>query len=122
MSSATKNALTDVQIAELRKLLESRRRELLESTARARSAMEVDEPLVERMDAAERAKEEADLVELGAHDRALLEQVEHALAKMDDGTYGVSEESGEPIPLARLRAVPWARYLVDEEERIETGH
>lgn len=121
MSSVAKTALTDVQLAELRKLLESKRRELVASTARARSAMEVDEPLVERMDAAERAKEEADLVEVDAVERALLEEVVHALAKIDDGSYGVSEESGEPIPFARLRAVPWARYLVDEEERIESA-
>jgi RNA polymerase-binding transcription factor DksA len=34
---------------------------------------------------------------------------------MDNGRYGVSEVSGEPIPYARLLAVPWARTDSDEE-------
>ncbi len=43
-----------------------------------------------------------------------LAEIEHALAKFDAGTYGVSEASGRPIPLARLRVLPEARYNVDE--------
>src|SRR5204862_417786 len=41
---------------------------------------------------------------------------ERALAKMDRGAYGTSEASGDPIPYARLRAVPWARVDADEDE------
>lgn len=48
--------------------------------------------------------------------QAQLEDIEHALAKMDNGTYGVSEGNGEPIPVGRLKARPWARYTVEEEE------
>ena len=44
-----------------------------------------------------------------------LEQVNKALARIDAGTYGVSEVSGKPIPLARLEAVPSATKLVSEE-------
>jgi RNA polymerase-binding transcription factor DksA len=44
-----------------------------------------------------------------------LEQVNKALARIDAGTYGVSEVSGKPIPLARLEAVPSATTLVNEE-------
>lgn len=44
-----------------------------------------------------------------------LEQVKKALARIDAGTYGVSEVSGKPIPLARLEAVPSATRLVGEE-------
>lgn len=44
-----------------------------------------------------------------------LEQVKKALARIDAGTYGVSEVSGKPIPLARLEAVPSATTLVNEE-------
>lgn len=56
---------------------------------------------------------------LEEHDRVLLEEVLHALAKTDAGTYGLSELSGKPIPYARLHAVPWARYDSDEAERVE---
>lgn len=48
--------------------------------------------------------------------RDQLDEVDAALQRIEDGTYGVSEVSGEPIPDERLRAVPWARRLVDEQE------
>ncbi|MDQ6775712.1 MAG: TraR/DksA C4-type zinc finger protein [Actinomycetota bacterium] len=46
-----------------------------------------------------------------------LEAVERAEARLAEGTYGVSVESGEPIPDARLEAVPTAERTVEEEER-----
>ncbi|MDQ3589770.1 MAG: TraR/DksA C4-type zinc finger protein [Actinomycetota bacterium] len=46
-----------------------------------------------------------------------LENVERALQKMEEGTYGLSDESGEPIPKGRLEAVPEAVRTVEEQER-----
>jgi DnaK suppressor protein len=46
-----------------------------------------------------------------------LEAVERAEARLAAGTYGLSVESGKPIPDARLEAVPTAERTVDEEER-----
>ena len=46
-----------------------------------------------------------------------LENVERALQKMDEGTYGLSDETGEPIPKGRLEAVPEAVRTVEEQER-----
>lgn len=51
-----------------------------------------------------------------AHVRGQIDEIDAALQRVEDGTYGVSEVSGEPIPDERLRAVPWARRLVDEQE------
>ena len=48
-------------------------------------------------------------------DTQQLEQVKKALARIEAGTYGVSEVSGKPIPLARLEAVPSATTLPNEE-------
>jgi len=47
-------------------------------------------------------------------DRATLAEVERALRRIENGTYGVSEFSGKPIPRERLEAVPYASTLVDE--------
>jgi DnaK suppressor protein len=44
-----------------------------------------------------------------------LPMIERALAKIKDGTYGVSDASGRPIPRDRLEAMPEAIYTVDEE-------
>jgi RNA polymerase-binding transcription factor len=46
-----------------------------------------------------------------------LEAVERAEARLEAGTYGMSVESGEPIPDARLEALPTAERTVAEEER-----
>jgi DnaK suppressor protein len=48
-----------------------------------------------------------------------LEAVARAMKRIEDGTYGVSVESGKPIPDARLEAVPHAERTVEEQARIE---
>ena len=46
-----------------------------------------------------------------------LENVERAIQKIEEGTYGLSDDSGEQIPRGRLEAVPEAVRTVDEQER-----
>jgi RNA polymerase-binding transcription factor DksA len=50
---------------------------------------------------------------LSASARAILEEIDRALAKLDNGTYGICEVSGLPIPKERLEAIPWARERVE---------
>jgi len=47
--------------------------------------------------------------------RQTLEAIERAEARLEDGTYGVSVVSGDPIPDERLEAIPWADRNVGEE-------
>ena len=49
---------------------------------------------------------------------AILRDIDHALERIEEGTYGISEISGKPIPVARLRAIPWATMTVEEAERL----
>jgi len=58
---------------------------------------------------AERGEAEA----LASTLKETLEEVEHALTKLDDGTFGVCEECGKPINPARLEAMPAARCCID---------
>jgi len=51
----------------------------------------------------------------------LLEQVDHALARLDAGTYGICENCGKPIPAARLEARPFATLDVACQEKLENG-
>jgi RNA polymerase-binding transcription factor DksA len=48
-----------------------------------------------------------------------LKDIDDALRRIDDGSYGICEECGKPIDEARLEAVPWARYCVVDQARIE---
>jgi DnaK suppressor protein len=56
---------------------------------------------------------------LVVRDIARLERVDRALAKIANGTYGLSEVSGKPIPRERLEAVPEAIGTLSEEESRE---
>src|SRR5437868_10623609 len=48
-----------------------------------------------------------------------LTDIDDALRRLDQGTYGICEECGRPIDEARLEAVPWARYCVVDQARLE---
>ncbi len=54
-------------------------------------------------------------------DRQLLREINHALAKIRDGTYGICEGTGKPIARARLEAQPWARYSIEYARQMEKG-
>jgi DnaK suppressor protein len=73
-------------------------------------------------DLADRASSETDrAIELRARDRQrkLIAKIEEALARIEDGTYGYCEETGEPIALKRLEARPIATLTIEAQERHE---
>jgi len=73
-------------------------------------------------DLADRASSETDrAIELRARDRQrkLIAKIDAALNRIDDGTYGYCEETGEPISLKRLEARPIATLSVEAQERHE---
>jgi DnaK suppressor protein len=53
--------------------------------------------------------------------REQLAAIERAEERLAEGAYGRSVESGEPIPDARLEAIPWAERTAEEQERFERG-
>jgi DnaK suppressor protein len=117
----TGEGLSLAQHEELRRVLETKKAHLLRACEeREEVAAEVAET-GDVADVAEGVIEDRQRAALDEHDRALLGEIEHALARMDEGTYGVSEKSGHPIPFVRLLSVPWARYDSDDAERVEHG-
>jgi RNA polymerase-binding protein DksA len=50
-----------------------------------------------------------------------LTQIDRALAKLDDGTYGTCERCGKPIAEERLRARPWATLCIDDKRLADRG-
>jgi DnaK suppressor protein len=73
-------------------------------------------------DLADRASSETDrAIELRARDRQrkLISKIDAALQRIDDGTYGYCEETGEPISLKRLEARPIATLSIEAQERHE---
>lgn len=73
-------------------------------------------------DLADRASSETDrAIELRARDRQrkLIAKIDAALSRIEDGTYGYCEETGEPISLRRLEARPIATLSLEAQERHE---
>jgi DnaK suppressor protein len=112
-------SLSQHDLDSFRRALESKRAELTRAhdDNLAAGTHSEQESFPDPMDAATRAEEEAERLGLARHERDLLAEIDRALAKIEAGGYGVSELSGRPIPIERLRAVPWARLTADEEER-----
>jgi DnaK suppressor protein len=53
--------------------------------------------------------------------REELEAIGRARTRLAEGTYGLSVETGRPIPDARLELIPWAERTAEEQERYERG-
>ena len=121
---ATNNELDEKFIAQQRDRLENLKEELL----RIRSGMSADER--------ERAENEADTqldsgdmsqeiftremdATIGEQVERRLKDVDRALQKIDEGTYGICDDTGEPIPRGRLEAVPEAIRTVEAQQRYE---
>jgi DnaK suppressor protein len=107
--------LDDEQLGVLRARLERLQQELQQRLRREQALARESDSITEEVEAAEQTREQDDGILFAGHDRDRLREIERALQKMDNGRYGVSEVSGEPIPYARLLAVPWARTDSDEE-------
>ena len=60
-------------------------------------------------------------LDLASTEQTILNRIDEALKKIDDGTYGICEDCGKPISFKRLKAVPYAKLCIkckeDEEKR-----
>ena len=110
---AAKTAMSNTQLETLRQKLQNERsrvmRVLQDSVARAPA-----EEQSEVEEAAQRLTERTEQLRVAEQERTLLAEIDHALAKFEAGTYGVSEKTGTPNSFERLNAIPWARQGTDE--------
>ena len=60
-------------------------------------------------------------IELSTKGQGILREVDRALEKIEEGTYGICDISGEKIPKKRLEAIPYATMTVAAQERYEKG-
>lgn len=104
-----------------RKRLTALRDELLRADAAntaSERAPKADEAREIEDDAQQMAQGEVDEV-LDVVEARRLRAIDRALAKIDEGTYGMSDVSGDPIPRERLEAMPEAVLTIQEEEARE---
>jgi RNA polymerase-binding protein DksA len=119
--------VTPAQVAEFRALLESERSRLTVALAAMREDGqrtlddEVGVPGGVGADTASFTFER--LLGSGLEEGAQqsLVQIERALARLDDGTYGICERCGGPVGEERLRARPWATLCIDDQRLADRG-
>ncbi len=58
-------------------------------------------------------------LDLAAADRRLLKEIDDALGRIEEGTFGICEMTGKPIGKARLNELPWARYSIEAARDLE---
>jgi DnaK suppressor protein len=112
--------MSDRQRVYFRCKLVAWRDEILRSTKQ--TLQHLHEESVQQPDIADRATTETErAVELRARDRQrkLIAKIDAALRRLDDGTYGYCEETGEPVSLKRLDARPITTFSVEAQERHE---
>jgi DnaK suppressor protein len=112
--------LTPEQRIELRADLEQRRGRLVHTIyGRRQEERATDREVGDEMDDANQEGVLAMTSRLIERDARLISEIDHALAKLDNGAYGLCEGTGEPIGYDRLRLRPWARYSVSYQEELE---
>jgi DnaK suppressor protein len=116
----TEEELDEVR-AELKAEAAGLRTELGQADAQiaARLGDTVSEAGDDEADASSKLYEREHELALSNNTRELLEQTEHALARIDAGTYGVCESCGKPVGKARLLAFPRATLCVECKQRQE---
>jgi DnaK suppressor protein len=128
---ARKNRLSATNIEHFKQLLLEKRREILnnvneiEGEALKKSRLDATGDLscmpIHMADLGTDNYEQEFVLGLMDSERKLLREIDDALQRMEEGTYGICEGTGKPIPKARLEAQPWARYCVEYARMLEQG-
>ena len=120
MSSSDPSPIDDVRA---RELLSRERQRIERSLADSERSRESELSGLDQHPADDADRLQQDEVDEGLAEqlRDQLEAVERAERRLEEGTYGLSIESGQPIPVPRLEAIPWAERTAEEQERYERG-
>jgi len=117
--------LTKTEIAHFKQILEELRNEI---TRTVKGTKEVVTQPEEGKGYSQHAADEGtdDFVrninlELTNKELGILRQIDRALEKINEDTYGICDISGEEIPLKRLEAIPYATMTVKSQEKMEKG-
>ena len=118
--SVDEDFMNDNQLEYFRQKLLNWKLELLEEATDTKGSLSAEG--LQRPDIADRAQVESDAsIQLRTRDRErkLISKIDQALNRIDDGSYGYCEDTGEPIGIKRLEARPIATLSIEAQERHE---
>ena len=119
-------ALTKTQIAKFKAQLEALRDSLVQSLKGTTAEVKKpDEATGYSQHQADQGTDDFDrsiTLGLTSNDYGILRQIERALQKIEEGTYGICDDTQQEISLPRLTAVPYATMTVAAQEKREKGY
>jgi DnaK suppressor protein len=123
----TAGALKKRELKRFREILEEKKEEILRNAKRTLNEdMTLDaDDMPDEMDLASSEYLQSFTFRLRGREKTFLKKIDHALAKIDDGTFGICEECEEPISPKRLEARPETTLCIrckEDQERIEKAY
>jgi len=121
------NRLTQRELQKFKELLLLKRNEIfgdvttMESEALRRDRSDLSNMPIHMADLGTDNYEIENILHLVDSERKILAEIDDALLRIEDGTYGICEGGGEQIPKERLQAIPWTRYCVGCATFLEKG-
>ena len=117
--------LSNQQIQDFKKKLEQLKRQYTTALKGSKEDMKISDTVAAHSQhQADQGTDDFDMViniELSEKELKVLYSIERALEKIEEGTYGICDVSGEEIPLKRLEAIPYATMTVASQEKFEKG-
>ena len=117
--------LQQVEIERVKKKLEHLKNQITRSIQEAKEGVkEFDESKGYSQHQADEGTDHFDKtisLEVSNKELNILKQIDRALEKIQEGTYGICDLSGKEISKARLEAIPYATMTVDAQEKLEKG-
>jgi len=108
--------ISEVLVKECKSKLLQTKAELLNRVKEARSEFTNDDKGGDEADQTVRVLAEAEMLSQNERLRSQLLEIESALGRIQNGTYGICEETEEFIEPERLRAIPWTRLSIEGAE------
>ena len=127
INDVNKKKLTPAEIKKFKAMLLEKLTEILgnvtsmETEALRRDRSDLSNMPIHMADLGTDSYEIDNIIGLMDSERRILSDINDALSRIEDGTYGICQGRGEQIPRERLRAIPWARYCVACATLIEKG-
>ncbi len=111
------------ELEKYRRLLKEKKNALLAELAKTKNAEEetTEESTQDIADKAVSSYTREFLYSLNDSERSTIQQIDQALGRVEDGTYGSCLNCGNPMSEKRLTAIPWSRHCVDCQELAEKG-
>lgn len=126
-NKTNRDKLTSAEIKKFKAMLLAKLNEILgnvtimETEALRRERSDLSNMPIHMADLGTDSYEIDNIIGLMDSERKILVEIDEALSRIEDGTYGICQGRGEPIPRQRLKAIPWARYCVACATLVEKG-